>query len=129
VIVLVLYQFIDINLFTIDFQRSVRNELFKYLRDDPDVDTSVLVIDIEYIELEEVKTKLELLESMGPKAIGVNLCNIGETSQVLDSYLRQNKKILICDCSANSNTGTSRITSRENKVTHFRTDKTRILRN
>jgi len=121
--IVALYQFIDINLFTIDLPRRVRCELFKSLRYDPEVDPSILILDIEYIKLEEVKAKLEVLESMGPKAIGVNLCNMEERSQVLDNYLNQSKNIITCDCKTNSNKGTSRITSPENEVTHFLTDK------
>lgn len=120
--IIVLYQFIDINLFTIDFPRRVSSELFKNLRDDPGVETEIVLLDIEYVHLDTVKTFIELLESLEPKSIGVNLCNIEDKSKLLDDYLSQNKNIITCDCSANTNKGTSRITTLKNEVTHFLTD-------
>lgn len=120
--IIVLYQFIDINLFTIDFPRRVSSELFKSLRDDPGVETEIVLLDIEYVHLDTVKTFIELLESLEPKSIGVNLCNIEDKSELLDNYLSQNKNIITCDCSSNANKGTSRITTPKNEVTHFRTD-------
>lgn len=121
--IIVLYQFIDINLFTIDFPRRVSSELFKSLRDDPGVETEIVLLDIEYVHLDTVKTFIELLESLEPKSIGVNLCNIEDKSELLDNYLSQNKNIITCDCSTSTNKGTSRITTPKNEVTHFRTDK------
>jgi len=120
--IIILYQFIDINLFTIDFPRRVSSELFKNLRDDPGVETEIVLVDIEYVHLDTVKTFIELLESLEPKSIGVNLCNIEDKSELLDNYLSQNKNIITCDCSTNTNKGTSRITTPKNEVTHFRTD-------
>jgi hypothetical protein len=121
--VLILYQFIDINLFTIDFPRRVRSELFKSLRNDPSFESEIIIFDIGYADLDTVKAQLEILESLEPKYIGVNLCNIRSRSELLDNYLGQNKKIITCDCKPNSDNGTSRITTSENEVTHFLTDK------
>lgn len=121
--VILLYQFIDVNLFTIDLPRRVSSELFKNLRNNPEIDEQVLILDIGYTHLDTVKIQLELLESLEPKSIGVNLCNIVDSSAVLDNFLRQSKKIVTCDCIPNSNRGTSRITTSENEVTHFQTDK------
>jgi len=121
--IIALYQFIDINLFTIDFPRRTSAELFKGLRPTPEVDAQIFIFDIEYTHLDTVKTQLELLESLGPKIIGVNLCNIEDTSEVLDNFLRQSKRIITCDCNPGSDKGTSRITTSENEVTHFQTDK------
>lgn len=103
--------------------RRVSSELFKSLRKDPGVETEVVILDIEYVNLDTVKTYLELLESFEPKSIGVNLCNIEENSELLDKYLSQSKNIITCDCSLNTNKGTSRITTSKNEVTHFQTDK------
>lgn len=89
--IIILYQFIDINLFTIDFPRRVSSELFKSLRTDPGVETETLLLDIEYVHLDTVKTYIELLESFAPKSIGVNLCNIKDRSELLDKYLSQVK--------------------------------------
>jgi len=121
--IVILYQFIDINLFTIDLPRRVSSELFKSLRNDPGVETEVVILDIEDLQLDTVKSYLELLESHKPKSIGVNLCNIEDKSELLDKYLSQSKNIITCDCSLNSNKGTSRITTPKNEVTHFQTDK------
>lgn len=122
-IIIILYQFIDINLFTIDFPRRVNSELFKSLRTDPGVETEIVLLDIEYAHLDTVKTYIELLASFEPKSIGVNLCNIEDKSELLDKYLSESKKILTCDCNRNSNAGTSGILTPENEVTHFKTDK------
>jgi CHASE2 domain-containing sensor protein len=121
--IIILYQFIDINLFTIDLPRRVKSQLFKRLRTDPEIDPTILIVDIEYMPLEKVKTKLEVLESFGPKAIGVNFCNMEETNETLNNYLNQHKNIITCDCKTNSRKGTSRITSSKNEVTQFLTDK------
>ena len=121
--IVILYQFIDINLFTIDLPRRVTSELFKNLRDDPGVETEIVILDIEYTHLDTVKIYLELLESLDPKYIGVNLCNIEDKSELLDKYLRQGKSIITCDCDPNSDKGTSRITTPKNEVTQFKTDK------
>lgn len=121
--VIILYQLIDINLFTIDLPRRVSSELFKSLRNAPGVETEIIILDIEYVHLDTVKTYLELLESFQPKSIGINLCNIKDKSDALDKYLNQSKNIVICDCDIDSNKGTSGILTPKNKVTHFKTDK------
>jgi hypothetical protein len=121
--IVTLYQFIDINLFTIDLPRRVSNELFRSLRADPGVDTEIVLFDIGYVHLDTVKTYIEILERLEPKSIGVNLCNVGEKSDVLDLYLKLNKKIITCGCTQNTNNGTSAIRTPDNEVTHFRSDK------
>jgi hypothetical protein len=121
--IIVLYQFIDINLFTIDLPRRVSSEIFKSLRDDPGVEAEIVLLDIEYVHLDTVKTFIELLESFEPKSIGVNLCNIEDKSELLDKYLSQNKNIVTCDCDKNSSKETSGILTPKNEVTHFKTDK------
>jgi len=121
--IIALYQFIDINLFTIDLPRRVYSELFKSLRDDPGVETEIVLLDIEYVHLDTVKTFIELLESLEPKSIGVNLCNIEDKSEILDKYLSESKNIITCDCNKDSNKGTSRILTPKNEVTQFKTDK------
>jgi hypothetical protein len=122
-VIIVLYQIIDINLFTIDLPRRVSSELFKSLRTDPEVEMEIILFDIEYVHLDTVKTYIELLESHEPKSIGVNLCNIEDRSELLDEYLNQSKSIVTCDCDVNSDKGTSAILTPENEVTHFKTDK------
>src|SRR5690349_13034310 len=104
--IIILYQFIDINLFTIDLPRRVSSELSKNLRNDPGIETEIVLFDIEYVHLDTVKTYIELLESFEPKSIGVNLCNIEDKSELLDKYLNQSKNIVTCDCNKNSNKGT-----------------------
>lgn len=121
--IIVLYQFIDINLFAIDLPRRVSSELFKSLRDDPGVETEIVLLDIEYVHLDTVKTFIESLESLEPKSIGVNLCNIKDKSELLDRYLSESKKINTCDCDNDSNRRTSRILTERNEVTQFKTDK------
>lgn len=121
--IIILYQIIDINLFTIDLPRRVSSELFKSLRNDPGVEMEIVLLDIEYVHLDTVKTYIETLETFEPKSIGVNLCNIEDKSELLDNYLSQSKLIITCDCDSNSNNGTSRITTPKNEVTHFKTDK------
>lgn len=121
--IIILYQFIDINLFTIDLPRRVSSELFKSLRNDPGVEMDIVLLDIEYVHLDTVKTYIETLETYEPKSIGVNLCNIEDKSELLDNYLSQNKKIITCDCDSGSNSGTSRVTTPKNEVTNFKTDK------
>ncbi|SKC43898.1 CHASE2 domain-containing protein [Ohtaekwangia koreensis] len=121
--IIILYQFIDINLFAIDLPRRVSAELFKSLRTDPGVETEIVLLDIEYIDLDTVKTYIELLESFEPKSIGVNLCNIEDTSEILNKYLSESKNIITCDCDKNSNKRTSGILTPKNEITHFKTDK------
>jgi hypothetical protein len=121
--IIVLYQFIDINLFTIDLPRRVSSELFKSLRDDPGVETEIVLLDIEYVHLDTVKTFIELLESLEPKSIGINLCNIEDKSELLDKYLSESKNIITCDCDKDSNKATSGILTPKNEVTQFKTDK------
>ncbi len=121
--IIILYQFIDINLFTIDLPRRVSSELFKSLRADLGVETEIVLLDIGYVHLDTVKTYIELLESFEPKSIGVNLCNITDKSELLDKYLRQSKNIVTCDCDNKSNKGTSGILTPKNEVTQFKTDK------
>jgi CHASE2 domain-containing sensor protein len=121
--IIILYQFVDINLFTIDLPRRVSSELFKSLRADPSVETEIVLFDIEYVHLDTVKTYIELLDSFQPKSIGVNLCNIKDKGELLAKYLSQSKNIIICECKENSNRGTSAILTPKNKITHFKTDK------
>lgn len=120
--IIILYQFIDINLFTIDLPRRVSSEVFKSLRNDPGVEMDIVLLDIDYVHLDTVKTYIETLETFEPKSIGVNLCNIEDKSELLDNYLSQNKKIITCNCDPDSNNGTSRVTTPKNEVTHFKTD-------
>jgi hypothetical protein len=122
-LIILLYQFIDINLFTIDLPRRVSSEVFKSLRNDPGVEMEIVLLDIDYLHLDTVKSYIEILETFEPKTIGVNLCNIEDKSELLDNYLSQSKKIITCDCELNSNNGTSRITTSQNEVTHFKTNK------
>ena len=121
--IIVLYQFIDINLFTIDLPRRVSSELFKSLRDDPGVETEIVLLDIEHVHLDTVKTFIELLESLEPKSIGVNLCNINDKSELLDKYLSESNNIITCDCDKDSNKRTSGILTPKNEVTQFNSDK------
>ena len=121
--IIILYQFIDINLFTIDLPRRVSSEVFKSLRNDPGVETEIVLLDIEYVHLDTVKAYIEILETFEPRSIGVNLCNIEDKSELLDNYLSQHNKIITCNCELNSNDGTSRITTPQNEVTHFKADK------
>lgn len=121
--IILLYQFIDINLFTIDLPRRVSSQLFKSLRTEPEVETEIVLLDIEYVPLDTVKIYIELLESFEPKSIGVNLCNIADKSKNLDKYLRESKNIITCDCQKDSNKGTSGILTSKNEVTQFKTGK------
>jgi hypothetical protein len=121
--IIALYQFIGINLFTVDLFRRVSSELFKSLRDDPGVETEIVLLDIEYVHVDTVKTFIELLESLEPKLIGVNLCNINDKSELLDKYLGERKNIITCDCGKDSNKRTSAILTPKNEVTQFKTDK------
>ena len=61
--IVILYQLIDINLFTIDFPRRVSSKLFKFFRADPSVETEIIIFDIGTVHLDTVKNYLELLES------------------------------------------------------------------
>lgn len=72
--------------------------------------------------MDTVKAYIEILETLEPKSIGINLCNIEDKSELLDNYLSQSKNIITCDCGVNSNSGTSRITTAQNVVTHFKAD-------
>jgi CHASE2 domain-containing sensor protein len=83
----------------------------------------IVLLDIGYVHLDTVKNYIKVLETFEPKAIGVNLCNIEDKSELLDNYLSQSKKIITCDCESNSTNGTSRITTPRNVVTHFKADR------
>ncbi len=122
-IVFVLYQFVDINLFTVDLPRRVSSELFKSLREDPSVETDVVIFDIDDIPLDSLKNYIEKLKSLEPKAIGINLCNVEGNSHLLNSYILRNKSIIACGCDVNFSNGTSAIITSQNVVTHFKSDK------
>ncbi|MEQ8477916.1 MAG: CHASE2 domain-containing protein [Fulvivirga sp.] len=122
-IIIMVYQFIDINLFKIYPPRSVNSDLFKVFRNDLGFELEIVLLDIKDTHLDSVKDYIELLETYKPKSIGVNLCNSEDKSEILNSYLIGNQNIVTCDCQPNSDKGTSKIISPKNQVTHFKTDK------
>lgn len=122
-IILISYQFFENVFFSIDLHQKTSNELFRNLRYDPIFETEVVLIDIEYSDLDSVINYIDKLRFYEPKFIGINLCNIKDRSKRFDSYILKNKNIVLCNCSINSNNGTSRIINRNKEVTHFKTDK------
>lgn len=121
--IVAIYQFIDLNFFTIDLPRRVSSELFKDLRIEPVSETEIVLFDTDNTGADSLRSLLGQLELFGPRVIGLNTCGFTTISKELDQYISQNENIIVCDCNPNSDAGTSAIINSDSVVTQFKTDK------
>jgi len=118
--IILLYQLIDINLFTIDFPRRVTNSLFSTFYNDPPADTEVIICNIGKLETEEVTSKIDTLLKFEPRIVGINLCDFDKKEiHAFDRFV-DNKRIVTSSCAENNRGQLSRLIEESNLVTHFK---------
>lgn len=117
--ILLLYQLVNIRLFTLDITRNVSNSLQRSLRADLYPDNSIILFNTGRLSITEINKQVDSLLSFYPKMIGVNLCHLPESERKLFRPLKRG--LVLCDCTA-SPQASSIIVGDGNIVTHFRSD-------
>ncbi len=121
--IILLYQLIHINLFTIDFPSRVTNKLFSTFYNNSAVDTEIVICNTGKLEIEEVVLKIDTLLRYEPKIIGVNLCDFDKNSIKAPARFADNKKVVTSSCVENNRGQLSRLIKDNNEVTHFKSGK------
>lgn len=121
--VIALYHFVNINFFTVDLARRVKNALFM-IRNVPTVDESVVLYNVGKLGPEELAQKIDSLLTAEPKKIGVNVCHwLRVPLAPLIQRYKSDSRVVFTSCSDSSPNEHSAIIDDENTVTHFKTDK------
>lgn len=120
--IIALYQFININLFAIDFNKRVSNSLMRSLRHDPTFDPEVVLFNSGKLTIEEIRSKIDTLITFHPKTIGINLCHLDQNNTVLFKDLIYSREVLICSCDPNSKGRSARMVDNPNTTCRFRSD-------
>jgi CHASE2 domain-containing sensor protein len=122
IVIVLIYQVIDVNLFSFDLNKKINNSLFTRFGETIGVDESILLCNSGTLSLEEIKTKIDTLIGYQPKTIGLNWCAKNKTEQRLLDSLASLEGIVVNSCSKNTSTASSIIIGEHNSVTHFKSD-------
>ena len=121
--IILLYQLVNVNLFTIDFHKRVSNSLFKSLGLNIPVDTTVVICNTGKLQMDEFVSKIDTLVKREPKIIGINICDFDKVDRSAVNQFEGNKRILISNCGENTRGQLSRLIEEGNVVTHFRSNR------
>lgn len=119
IVILLLYQLVNIRLFTLDINRNVSNSLQRSLRDELYPDNNIILFNTGRLSIEEINKQVDSLLSFYPKMLGVNLCHLPESERKLFRPVKGG--LVLCDCNT-SPQASSIIVGDGNIVTHFRSD-------
>ena len=122
VIVIGLYHFINLRLFSLDLTRQVKNALFD-LRTVPKTDPTIVVLTVGKLQPAEIQVKIDSLLLTEPRKIGVNLCHFERIPKGLINRYQSDDRVVFANCDDLKTGSLSLIINDEGAVTHFRTDK------
>lgn len=119
IVIILIYQVIDVNLFSFDLNKKINNSLFKRFGETIEVDESILLCNSGTLSLEEIKIKIDSLITYQPTVIGLSWCAQNKTEQRLLDSLADTQGVFVNSCLKN-NSGI--IINNDNSVTHFKSD-------
>lgn len=122
--VLILYLFININLFTIDINKRISNSLQNGLRNELPRDNEIILFNTGTLGIDDIKKQLDTLLSFNPSNLGINLCYIAERERQM---INPKRGLVICDCGTRSNDRSSIFINEDNSVTHFMTNSSQLF--
>jgi hypothetical protein len=116
-----LYHFIDIRLFNLDLTKRTKEALF-VVRNEPDIDETVVLFNIGKLEPKELQLKIDSLLITSPRKIGINTCHWERTPADLIKKYKSDSRVVFVNCDNNRPGSLSQIIADENTVTHFKSD-------
>ncbi|MBT1696603.1 hypothetical protein KK083_06950 [Fulvivirgaceae bacterium PWU4] len=122
IVIVGLYHFVNINLFSLDLTKRTREALF-VVRNEPDIDDALLLLNIGRLEPDELAAKIDSLLITGVPRIGVNLCHFDKVPKGLIARYRENDRVIFANCDSSQPGALSQIVGDGNAVTHFKTDR------
>lgn len=122
IVIVGLYHFIDINLFSLDLTKRMREALF-IVRNEPELDDALMLLNIGALEPDELAVKIDSLLITGVSKIGINLCHYDKLPKHLFGRYKGNNRIIFTNCTGSGAGALSQIVGEGNAVTHFKTDR------
>lgn len=122
IIVIALYHFVNVRVFILDLSRITRESLF-VLRNEPDIDESVLLFNVGKLNEVDVEGKINYLLLGDPRKIGINLCHWSTRPDYLIDKYKSDDRIVFVNCEHAEAGSLSQIIEEQNTVTHFKTDR------
>jgi hypothetical protein len=122
IIIVGLYHFINIRLFSLDLTRQTKNALF-LVRQTPQIDLTVVVLSVGKLQPAELQEKIDSLLITEPRKIGINLCHFDKVPKDLVNRYESNDRVVFANCEDLRAGSNSLIINDESTVTHFKTDK------
>jgi len=119
--VILLYGFVNMRLFNLDLTRRTKEALF-VLRNEPDIDQSVVLFNVGRLQPEDLQIKIDSLLITEPRRIGINLCHWDRIPKDLIKKYKSDNRVVFTNCSDSGPGSPSQIIGDKNTVTHFRSD-------
>ncbi len=120
--IIILYHFINVQFFIVDLCRMTRESLFT-LRNEPDIDESVILFNVGKLSELEVEEKIDYLLMGDPEKIGINLCHWSRRPDYLIDKYKSDNRIVFVNCEHAETGSLSQIIEEQNTVTHSKTDR------
>ncbi len=118
-VLILLYHFVPINLFALDFPQRITNNLFNYFSPNHHGDERVVMCNVGKLSLEETTSKIDKLLKYNPKIIGINICDFTYKNHQLLKHLDRDDRVILSACNQTEKAGLGRIINDDNIVTHF----------
>lgn len=118
--VVVLYHYVDIRLFEIDFVHRTHDKLF-FLRSAPPLDPSIVLINTGTATAEEIGSVVDSLLTMPNIRIGIDPCQVQDTHGYLNRFADV-PRVVLAGCGDEGGHPLSRIVEGDNSVLFFRAD-------
>jgi hypothetical protein len=122
VVIILLYELIDLNFFTIDLTKRINDNLFTTFGKSLRFARGVVLCNMGKLNEEQVAVRIDSLLKLGPRIIGINVCHRDKPQMQAFQKFRDNKKVLLCECDDKSAGASGIIVEDGNIVTHFNTD-------
>ncbi|MBZ0246343.1 MAG: hypothetical protein K8H85_10375 [Cyclobacteriaceae bacterium] len=123
IIIVAIYNLVNIRLFTLDLTKHTRHVLFSHLRTTPQIDTALVLLNVGIMDIHEIEASLDSIRKCEPGAIGVNLCHFKQDFKYLQQKYSADKRIVFSNCTNGQSFGSSAIIANGNTVTHIRANK------
>ncbi|MBI3220158.1 MAG: hypothetical protein HYZ44_11655 [Bacteroidetes bacterium] len=120
--IVLVYQFVDVSFFSLDWQRTVRISLFNRLRVEPRPDHSIIVFNAGTMHELDLQNKIDSLLLTEPRKIGVNLCHWDKIPVGLLNRYRSDDRVVFASCRDTGVNSLAFQVDENNEVTHFKTD-------
>lgn len=120
--IILLFRFVNINMFTLDLARTVSERRFIIFSLGLPIDPDVVILNIGKTPPDQIESEILRLLEYEPKIIGVNVCHLDRKQRESLKRLNQNKRVVICNCEESGKFISSIRIDANNKVTHFKAD-------